>query len=327
MSLEIKVSFLNELENVLQTKITSQELRAVMSSASDVLQNYDFTKALHTDNASGFDFLNAYVASLKVQCRSEKTIERYKYVINRLVNSLQIPIRSITVYHLREWIAKEQSRGVSDSTLEGQRQIFSAFFGWLLREGLIEKNPVANLGAIKVQKKVRKIFTDIEIENLKAACVNIRDKAIISFLLSTGCRINEVVGLNRNQINFIDKEVIVLGKGNKERTVFFDDVTAMHLKRYLETRKDDIPALFIGKRKERLLPGGVRYMLNQLAKTAGVEHVHPHKFRRTLATTMNAHGMPIQEVSAILGHERLDTTMKYVIIDKATVKNSYRKYA
>lgn len=248
-------------------------------------------------------------------------------MINRLVNSLQISIRSITVYHLREWIAKEQSRGVSDSTLEGQRQIFSAFFGWLLREGLIEKNPVANLGAIKVQKKVRKIFTDIEIENLKAACVNIRDKAIISFLLSTGCRINEVVGLNRNQINFIDKEVIVLGKGNKERTVFFDDVTAMHLKRYLETRKDDIPALFIGKRKERLLPGGVRYMLNQLAKTAGVEHVHPHKFRRTLATTMNAHGMPIQEVSAILGHERLDTTMKYVIIDKATVKNSYRKYA
>ena len=327
MSLEINVSFLKDLERALYDRITAADLSTVLSVASDVLQHYEFARMLRLDESIGLDLLEAYTAALKVQCRSPRTVERYEYVINHLTRDLQTPIRNITVYHLRRWIAKEQERGISDGTLEGQREVFSAFFGWLWREGLIEKNPVNNLGAIKVQKKVLKAYEPVEIENLKAVCCGRRDIAIVCFLLATGCRISEVTSLDKHKINFIDKEVVVLGKGNKERAVFFDDVTAMHLQRYLDERTDDNPALFVGRRNERLTPNGIRRMLNRLAAAAGVEHVHPHKFRRTLATTLIAHGMPIQEVAAILGHEKLDTTMKYVVLDKTSVKHDYRKFA
>jgi site-specific recombinase XerD len=145
-------------------------------------------------------------------------------------------------------------------------------------------------------------------------------------LLSTGCRISEICALNRNDIDIVNKEILVLGKGNKERTVFIDDVTAMLLQRYLEERKDDSEALFVGKGTSRLKPGGIRKILNAVATKAGVENTHPHRFRRTLATSLIDHGMPIQEVAAILGHEKLDTTMKYVYLNKTHVKNSYNKY-
>ena len=327
MSLEINVSFLKDLERALYDRITAADLSTVLSVASDVLQHYEFARMLRMDESIGLDLLEAYTAALKVQCRSPRTVERYEYVINHLTRDLQTPIRNITVYHLRRWIAKEQERGISDGTLEGQREVFSAFFGWLWREGLIEKNPVNNLGAIKVQKKILKAYDPVEIENLKSVCCSLRDIAIVCFLLATGCRISEVTSLDKTKLDFVGKEVTVLGKGNKERIVYFDDVTAMHLQRYLDDRTDDNPALFVGRRNERLTPNGIRRMLNRLAAAAGVEHVHPHKFRRTLATTLIAHGMPIQEVAAILGHEKLDTTMKYVVLDKTSVKHDYRKFA
>ncbi len=327
MSVEIKTSFLKDLEMSLNDKITAASLSTVLSAASDVLEHYEFSRILRTEESYSMDLFDTWISALKIQGRSPKTIAAYTYIIKKMLNDLNTPIRNITVYHLRGWLTKEKERGISDQTLEDDRQTFSSMFNWLWREGLIEKNPVANIGAIKVQKKVREPYADIEIENLKAACATPRDIAIISFLLATGCRISEVTNLNHDQINFADREVVVLGKGNKERTVFFDAVTAMHLKRYLSTRTDDNPALFIGRRKERLQPGGVRHMLNVLAEKAGIEHVHPHKFRRTLATMLIAHGMSIQEVASILGHEKLDTTMKYVVLDKSTVKNNYRKYA
>ena len=326
VSLENKVSFLKDLERGLAETITAADLSRVLTVVSDTLQHYELDAA-QAPAAGSDDFFEAWLAALLIQNRSEKTVERYRYIVGRLLSDLGVPIRSITVYHLRSWLAKEKSRGIADSTLEGQRQIFSSFFGWLWREGLIEKNPVANLGAIKVPKKVREAYAAVDLEKLKAACASPRNMALLSFLLATGCRISEVTQLNREDLNFQDKEVLVLGKGNKERTVYFDDVTAMHLRRYLGTRTDDNPALFIGKRHERLQPGGARIMLKTLAAAAGVDHVHPHKFRRTLATTMIAHGMPIQEVAAILGHDKLDTTMRYIALDKSSVKNSYRKYA
>lgn len=326
MSLEAKVSFVKELEHLLSSSVTATDMSVVLSSVSDVLQRYDLTLSAEVGEYNT-DLFDAWLNALAVQNRSEKTIERYKYIVNRMLTEVNVPIRNVTVYHLRSWIAKEKSRGIADSTLEGQRQIFSSFFGWLWREGLIESNPVFNLGAIKVAKKVREAYKPVDIEKLKATCASKRNLAIIMLLLSTGCRISEIVGLNRDDLNFANNEVIVLGKGNKERTVFFDDVTSMHIRKYLESRKDDSLPLFIGKRGERLQPGGVRVMLKTLAKQAGVENVHPHKFRRTFATMLIAHGMPIQEVASILGHEKLDTTMKYIALDKTAVKNSYKRYA
>ena len=238
----------------------------------------------------------------------------------------KVPTRRISVYHLRNYLTHEKERGICENTLEGYREIFSAYFNWLQRESLIDRNPCVNLGVIKVPKKEKKTYTDAELERLNWFCGNIRDRAILHFLRSTGCRISEVTELNRDQVNLEALECVVHGKGDKERTVYLDDVAGMLLKEYLKKRKDDVPALFINKRQDRFQPNGIRAMLKKLAANAGVEHVHPHKFRRTLATDLARHGMPIQEVAKVLGHEKLDTTMKYVVLNKDDVKASYRRY-
>ena len=327
MSMEIKTSFLKDLEQALYDKVTAQSLSVVLSSASDILEHYEFSRRLRIEEGYSLDLFATWIDAMTVQGRSPKTIQAYTYLIKRFMRDIDTPLRSVTVHHLRRWLASEKERGISDQTLEDNREIFSSMFGWLWREGLIERNPVTNLGTIKVPKVIRPPYEPVEIENLKSVCFGRRDMAIVCFLLSTGCRISEVTNLDRDKIDFINQEVKVFGKGSKERVVYFDDVTAMHLKRYLDDRTDDNPALFTGRRGNRFTPNGVRRMLHRLGAASGVENVHPHKFRRTLATTLISHGMPIQEVAAILGHEKLDTTMKYVVLDKASIKNDYRKFA
>ena len=181
--------------------------------------------------------------------------------------------------------------------------------------------------AIKQQKVIRKPFSSVEIERLKQAAESCRDRAVIAFLLSTGCRISEVCALDVLDIDFHRRRVKVLGKGNKERVVYVDDVTVLYLNEYLRERCDAEPALFLGKGSSRMTPGGIRAMLKRLERRSGVENVHPHRFRRTLATNLINHGMPIQEVAAILGHDKIDTTMTYVYIDQTNVEHAYRRYA
>ena len=326
MSIEAKAVLLKDMEQRLSTEITAADMGKVLSALADQLAGYQL---MQTDPGvlDKDDLLDAYTAAMQIQGRSPKTIERYRYAILRMMEVVKVRTRSITVYHLRQYLAEEKARGISDRTLEGTRQVFSAYFNWLQREGLIDTNPTANLGAIKYQKKIKVTYSDIDIERLKYNCASIRDRAIVCFLKSTGCRISEMTQLNRNDVDLVNLECTVLGKGNKERTVYLDAVTGMLVKEYLAQRTDALPALFIGKGTERLKPGGVRYMLCHLADRASVNHVYPHKFRRTLATNLIRHGMPIQEVAAILGHDKLDTTMQYVVLDKTEVKNSYRKYA
>lgn len=326
MAFEAKAVLLNDFERDLYTKITASDLTKVLSSLSDVLSNYDVTSTNDQPDKAD-DLLDAYLSALSVQGRSQKTIERYQYLLSKMRKALGIPTRSITVYHLRKYLADEKTRGLSERTLESMRQVFSAYFNWLQRESLIESNPCANLGAIKYPKKEKDIYTDVDLERLKFCCKTLRDRAIVYFLLATGCRISEMTQLNRDSINFNTLECIVVGKGNKERTVYIDTVTGMALQNYLEQRTDDLPALFIGKGSERMTPHGIRKMLVELGQRAHVTHVHPHKFRRTRATTLIRHGMGLQEVAAILGHDKLDTTMQYVVLDKSDIKASYRKYA
>lgn len=326
MAMEAKVSLLNEMEHALAAHITQNDAQLVLSLLADKLQAYDLIKN-EAAAPRADDMLDAYCAALAVEGRSEKTIARYRYIIGKLMQALRTPTREITVYHLRRWLADEKARGISDRTLEGDRQVFSSYFGWLHREGLIASNPVGNLGAIKYQKKEKDIFSDTDIERMKFGAACIRDRAIIHFLRATGCRISEMTQLNRDDVDFANLECRVLGKGNKERTVYLDAVAAMVLQSYLKSRTDACPALFIGKGSDRLTPGGVRFMLSKLGQSSQVQHVHPHKFRRTTATNLIRHGMPIQEVAAILGHDKLDTTMAYVVLDKSIIKSSYQKYA
>lgn len=326
MAIEAKAVFLSNLESVLSVRVTAADLATVLSAVSDQLAGFSLEKIDATSPATD-DLLDAYTDAMQIQGRSPKTIERYRYLIQRMMDATKTPTRTITVYHLRQYLAGEKARGISDRTLEGIRQTFSAYFNWLQREGLIDHNPTANLGAIKYAKKAKITYSDVDIERLKFGCKSIRDRAIVSFLLSTGCRISEMTQLNRDDVDLAALECTVLGKGNKERTVYLDAVTGMLIRDYLNQRTDDLPALFIGKGTSRLSAHGVRQMMVKLATDSTVEHVHPHKFRRTLATNLIRHGMPIQEVACILGHDKLDTTMQYVVLDKTDVKNDYRKFA
>lgn len=328
MSIEAKQLLLHDLEKKIGSILTVDNTEEVMKLLSEQLSNYELEKnQSEGEDIESRELLEAYISAKKIEGRSDKTLERYQYVIEKMVKKIDVPLRKISVFHIRRYLADEKERGLSDRTLEGIREVLSAYFGWLQKEGLIASNPIVNLGAIKYQKLKRTPYSSVDIEKLKESCTNDRDKAIISFLLSTGCRISEVCALNRTDIDFENKECKVLGKGNKERIVFLDDVTAMLLKRYVENRNDEHEALFIGKGSARLTPGGVRYMLHRVADRAGVENTHPHRFRRTLATNLIDHGMPIQEVATLLGHDKIDTTMTYVYIDEKNVKNSFRKYA
>ena len=325
MAIEAKAVLLKGLEQQLSTQITAADMARVLSAVSDQLAAFDVSQTAADDAQD--DLLDAYVAAMRIEGRSEKTIARYTYLIGRMMESVKVNTRSITVYHLRQYLASEKARGISDRTLESNRQVYNAYFNWLFREKLIDDNPVANLGAIKCAKKIKAVFSEADIERMKFCCKSIRDRAIIAFLLSTGCRISEMYQLNRDDVDLSTMECRVLGKGNKERIVFLDQVAVMLLREYLAQRTDDFPALFVGRLTNRLSPNGVRKMLSSISSASTVDHVHPHKFRRTLATSLIRHGMPIQEVAAILGHDKLDTTMQYVVLDKSDVKNSYRRYA
>ena len=327
MAIDAKQSFLSQIEHRCADMLTVAEMPKIMSVISDLLQGFRMEELQRTDLEQDDDLMDAFVASMKVQGRSEKTIDRYTYVIGRFMKFAGVPTRAVNVYHIRKWITAEKERGIQDSTLEGNRQVLSSYFGWLFRESLIEKNPVVNVGIIKVPKKQKKTYTDIDIEKLNQCCETLRDRAILHFLRATGCRISEMTGLDRDTVDLDALECVVHGKGNKDRIVYMDAVTGMILGKYLETRMDDNPALFVGKRHERLQPGGVRCMLKKLGAEAGVDHVHPHKFRRTLATGLARHGMPIQEVATLLGHEKLDTTMRYVNVDREDTKYTYRRFA
>lgn len=327
MAIDAKMNFLGQIERKFATLITMDDMTKCMSVISDVLESFDMRLCKRWGEEEKDDLLDSFISAMRVSGKSEKTIARYAYIIGKFMKFVKVSTRSVNPYHVRNWLAKEKERGIQDSTLEGNRQVLSSYFGWLHREGLIEKNPISNVGTIKCQKKQKQIYSDIDLELLNSHCKTLRDKVILHFLASTGCRISEMTSLNRDAVDLNKLECTVHGKGNKDRTVYLDAVTGMLLKQYLNGRKDKCEAMFVGCRFERLEPGGVRCMMKELGKASGVEHVHPHKFRRTLATELTRHGMPIQEVANILGHEKLDTTMRYVVLNNESVKASYRKYA
>ena len=324
-----KKLFLADLQTRLDDFVPANDARRILEQAADVLSGYDLTAA--TPAEGGHDesesMIRLFLDAKGVEGRSRQTISQYGYVLRGMRKGVGVPIDKITVHHLRSWLMREKERGVSLRTLEGYRYVMSSFFGWLWREEILPKNPTVNLQPIKHQKVIRKPFSPEEIERLKEAAQTTRDKTILAVLLSTGCRISEICQLDVLDIDLAARAVTVLGKGNKERRVYLDDVAVMYLRRYFRERTDDSPALFTGKGSSRLTPDGVRYMLGQLEARSGVENVHPHRFRRTLATSLISHGMAIQEVAAILGHDKIDTTMTYIYLDQSAVESSYRKFA
>lgn len=328
MTVQAKQKLVNEVAEEIGDFLTVTNTRKVSAVLENQLDQYDLIELKPDKISAGTkDLLQVFLDAKRVEGRSKKTIDRYSGMIEKALYDIGVPADQIDVFHIRAYLMQEKNRGLQDSSIEGIRSILSSFFGWLCKEGLIKKNPCANIGAVKCQKKVRPPYSAAEIERLKNACKTVRDKALICFLLSTGARISEVCDLNRGDICYDSLECNVLGKGNKERTVYMDEVTAMLLKEYMATRTDQFEALFIGKGSKRLTPHGVRDRLTKLGKRAGVDNVHPHRFRRTLATNLTGRGMPVQDVAVILGHENINTTLKYVHINTDNVKAAYRRYA
>lgn len=325
MSIQAKQVFLKDVKENVDDFLTQKEALKVIDAVNEVLVNYEVEEAQGAYDSASNDLIQAFLDAKEIEGRSSKTLNRYSYMLQKAAQGMGVPIPKVTVFHVRSYLMSEKKRGLSDQSLEGVRSILSSFFSWLFTEGLIKANPVANIGSIKCQKQIKKPFSALELEQIKQACGTDKERALITFLRSTGCRVGEVCRLDRDSVDFAHMECKVLGKGNKERIVYFDSITAMELNKYLSGRKDSDPCLFRSI-YGRLTEQGVRYILKDLEERSGVENVHPHRFRRTLATNLIDRGMPIQEVAYILGHDNINTTMKYVYIEKTNVENAYRKY-
>lgn len=326
MSIQDKSCLMHQVEGTLRTRMFANLLEEAMGEINDHLEEYDVTRIAGEDVAGSDDLIDAFITAKKVEGCTDKTLVAYRYEIERLMKFLQLPVRMVTPQHIRAYLVREQKRGIADSTLNNNRHKFSTFFGWLFKEKLISDNPMASISPIKYEEKVRKPIDKADLERLRRSCKHIRDYAILHFLLSTGCRIGEMCSLNRSDVNLETGEFIAFGKGRKERPSYLSDVAKMALKEYLASRKDNCEALFIGNRRTRFTESGARRMLKRLEKIANCENIHPHRFRRTMITTLLDLGMPIQEVAVLVGHKKIETTMRYYTASPETIKSSWARY-
>lgn len=297
------------------------------------LNNYEVQERC-TDVATVDDsadrMLKKFLATKRIEGIAESTLVRYAEENKKLIRFLAKPLYEVSTYDIRFYLSyrrENSGKKLGNRTLDGMRRCYSSFFSWLSAEGLIGRNPCAAIKQIKYRKEVKKPYSAAEMEKLRRACANKRDLALLDFLYCTGCRVSEVARLNIDDIDFENMECTVLGKGNKERTVYLSEVAAMNLGEYLASREDGNEALFTGKGTERLGKNGIEVLLKRLGKKAGVINVHPHRYRRTLATNLLDRGMNIQDVAVILGHADLKTTQVYCYISQKNVKNAYSKYA
>lgn len=275
------------------------------------------------------DLVQIFLSAKRVEGCSDKTVLYYDSTIRNVMNAVGKDVRDITTDDLRIYLDRYQSaNGVSKVTIDNIRRILSSFFAWLEDEDYITKSPVRRIHKVKTCKTVKETYSDEALELMRDHSECVRDLAIIDMLASTGMRVGELVKLDRSDIDFANRECIVLGKGNKQRKVYFDARTKIHLQRYLNGRKDDNPALFVTLQRpyNRLQISGVEIRLRRLGEKLNLNKVHPHKFRRTLATMAIDKGMPIEQVQQLLGHQSVDTTLQYAMVNQSNVKQSHRRY-
>ena len=273
--------------------------------------------------------LNAFLASKRIEGCSEKSLTYYRTTIEAMTAKVEKNVREIVTDDLRSYLTEyQQEKNSSKVTVDNIRRILSSFFSWLEDEDYILKSPARRIHKVKAALTIKETYTDEALEKMRDNCEEPRDLALIDMLASTGMRVGELVLLNRDDINFEERECVVFGKGSKERMVYFDARTKIHLQNYLQGRSDDNPALFVSLRAphERLKIGGIERRLRELGKKLDIEKVHPHKFRRTLATMAIDKGMPIEQLQQLLGHKRIDTTLQYAMVKQSNVKLAHRKY-
>jgi integrase/recombinase XerD len=315
------VAILNEMSEHLSVS----QMKKLQEVILRVFSENDLTKK-QIDNS---EFLKLFLEAKKIEGCSERTIQYYRVTIEKMLQKVTIPARKITTEDMRDYLAGyQQINNCSKVTVDNVRRNISSFFFWLEEENYILKSPMRRIHKIKTNKQVKETISDEDIEKLRDACRCHRDLAIVDLLYSTGMRVGELVSLNRSDVNFELRECVVLGKGGKERKVYFDAKAKLHLQEYLNGRVDNNSALFVTLNRpfERLKISGVEIRVRNLGKCVGLLKIHPHKFRRSMATRAIDKGMPIEQVQKILGHSQIDTTMQYAIVNQGNVKISHQKY-
>ncbi|HUM62763.1 MAG TPA: tyrosine-type recombinase/integrase [Anaerolineaceae bacterium] len=328
----MKDKLITDIQASLVSVLNTAQLEEVRRSLTYHLQNVEVTVRRDSspqENVENNELNDVFIAAKRIEGCSEKSLKYYSSTIHKMLAAISKPVREINTDDLRRYLANYQKEHSSSKvTIDNMRRIYSSFYGWLEDEDYILKSPVRRIRKIKTEKTIKDTFSDEGLEQLRDACEEIRDLALVDLLASTGMRVGELVQINREDINFHERECVVLGKGSSERVVYFDARAKIHLLNYLESRSDDNPALFVSLTlpRERLQIGGVETRLREIGKRADMQKVHPHKFRRTLATRAIDKGMPIEQVQRLLGHVKIDTTMHYAMVNQANVKNSHRKF-
>lgn len=304
----------------------SEKLQDVLQST---LAGYEVTECTDNKENPEQDFVELFLSAKRIEGCSEKSLKYYKATIMTMLTTLEKPIKHIVTDDIRGYLTEYQEKNKSSKvTIDNIRRILSSFFSWLEDEDYILKSPVRRIHKVKTGTNIKETYSDEALELMRDNCTELRDLAMIDMLASTGMRVGEMVLLNRNDIDFNERECIVFGKGNKERVVYFDARTKIHLQNYLHSRTDSNPALFVSLKSpyKRLQIGGVEVRLREFGRRLGLQKVHPHKFRRTLATMAIDKGMPIEQLQQLLGHRKIDTTLQYAMVKQSNVKIAHRKY-
>ena len=293
------------------------------------LWDYDISVSDGKAERQEQDLLSLFLAAKRIEGCSEKSLKYYQATTQAMLDGIGKPIKEIVTEDIRQYLTNYQrARHSSRVTIDNIRRILSSFFSWLEDEDYILKSPVRRIHKVKTASNIKETYSDETLELMRDSCSEMRDLAMIDLLASTGMRVGEMVLLNRDDVDFAERECVVFGKGDKERMVYFDARTKLHLQTYLDSRNDNNPALIVSLKApfSRLSIGGVETRLRELGRQLGVHKVHPHKFRRTLATMAIDKGMPIEQLQQLLGHKRIDTTLQYAMVKQSNVKLAHRKY-
>lgn len=328
----MKEKLMREIEILMMPNLTNGQMNKLRKALANSLANVDvFEKKDSASKVQSSDcnLLESFIAAKRIEGCSEKSLKYYATTIGKIIETVGKPIVHIITDDLRGYLAGYQKlHNSSKVTIDNIRRILSSFFAWLEDEDYIIKSPVRRIHKVKTGKTIKETYTDEALEMMRDSCTNLRDLAMIDFLASTGIRVGEMVRVNHEDIDFQERACVVTGKGNKQREVYFDARAKIHLQNYLASRTDTNPALFttLAKPHTPLQIGGVELRLREIGKRLGIPKVHPHKFRRTLATTAIDKGMPIEQLQQLLGHQKIDTTLQYAMVKQQNVKTAHRKY-
>ena len=328
----MKNEIITEIEQSLLNYLDNAQMEVLHATLVRCLGNVDIVNLKQTSGISQYsniELIDKFISAKEIEGCSKRTTKYYESTLLKMNSKLDKEITHMTTDDLRTYLTDYQKmNNCSKASVDNIRRNLSSFFSWLEEENYILKSPMKRIHKIKTDKVIKETYSDETLELLRDNCNNLRDLAIIDILSSTGMRVGELVKLNINDIDFENRECVVFGKGNKERPVYFDARTKIHLKNYLNSRTDGNPALFVSLDSpyDRLKISGVEIRLRQLGRRLGIQKVHPHKFRRTVATKAIDKGMPIEQVQSLLGHSQIDTTMHYAMVNQNNVKESHRKY-